>query len=157
VSGTVPSPRRAQFVLAAPPPVRALAIAAGLAVVGALLLVLWGVFDWPVGLAVLAVVLLVLGVALGASAVVLTAGVRTTDETDDQQITVARHGRSGAARWVDVYEVRVVGHRLTLRDKDGAGLVTVLNPRARANPVFLALMAEVQQRLDADRGYSPRP
>ena len=156
MSETVPSPRRAQFVLSAPPPVRALAIAAGLAVVGALLLVLWVVLDWPAGLAVLAVVLLVLGVALGVAALVLTARVRTTVQTDDQQMAVARAGRSSVARWVDVDEVKVVGHRLTLRNKEGAGLVTVLNPRARANPVFLALMAEVQQRLDADRGYSPR-
>jgi hypothetical protein len=133
-----------------------LAIAAGLAVVGALLLVLWGVLDWPVGLAVLAVALLVLGVALGVTALVLTARVRTTVETDDHQMAVARGGRSAVARWVDVDEVQVVGHRLTLRNKEGAGLVTVLNPRVRANPVFLALMAEVQQRLDADRGYSPR-
>ena len=52
-------------------------------------------------------------------------------------------------------EVRVVGHRLVLSRKEGEGSVSVLNPRMRANPTFLALMNEVQQRLDADRGYSP--
>ena len=41
-----------------------------------------------------------------------------------------------------------------LSRKEGEGSVSVLNPRMRANPTFLALMAEVQQRLDADRGYS---
>ena len=41
-----------------------------------------------------------------------------------------------------------------LNRKEGEGSVSVLNPRMRANPTFLALMAEVQQRLDADRGYS---
>lgn len=156
MSETGPSPRRAQFVLSARPPVRALAIAAGLAVVGALLLVLSEVFGWPVGLAALALVVLVLGVGLAATALVLTGRVRTTVQTDDEQIAVTRGGRNANARWADVKEVQVVGHRLTLRGEQGTGLVTVLNPRSRSNPVFLALMAEVQQRLDADRGYSPR-
>lgn len=153
MSGTEPGPRRAQFTLSAPPPVRALAIAAGLAVVGALLLVLWGALDWPVGLAVLAVVLLVLGVALGTAALVLTARAKSVVETDDHQISVRRAGQTTTAEWSAVAEVTVVGHRLTLRDQQGMGVVTVLNPRSRLNPVFLGLMTEVQQRLDSDRGY----
>jgi hypothetical protein len=76
-------------------------------------------------------------------------------------ITV-EHGRDRhELRWSEVADVRVVGHRLVLTRKpteggeQGQGSVSVLNPRMRANPTFLALMSEVQQRLDADRGYSP--
>lgn len=148
------SPGPAQFTLSAPPPVRALAIAAGLAVVGALLLVLSEVFGWPVGLAVLGVLLLVLGVALGVAALVLTARVRSVVQTDDAQIAVRRAGRTSTASWSRVGEVSVVGHRLTLRDKQDGSAVTVLNPRSRSNPAFLALLTEIQHRLDADRGYT---
>lgn len=151
---TQPEPRRGQFTLSAPPPVRALAIAAGLALVGALLLVLVAALDWSGVLTALAIVLLVLGVALATTALVLTARVRTVVRTDDDQITVQRAGRTAVASWSDVAKASVVGHRLILRDSEGQATVTVLNPRTRSNPTFLALMTEIQQRLDSDRGYS---
>jgi hypothetical protein len=153
VSAPLPA-REARFVLAAPPPVRALAIAAGLVVVGVALLVLTSAYGWPVGVLVLAVVLAVLGVALGLTALVLTRRTRSVVVSRPDAITV-EHGRDRhEIRWAEVGEVRVVGHRLVLSRKEGEGSVSVLNPRMRANPTFLALMTEVQQRLDADRGYS---
>ena len=146
--------RRARFVLAAPPPARALAISAALVVVGVLLLVLTSANAWPVGVLVLAVVLAVLGVALALTALVLTRRSRSTVLTTADGITV-EHGRTRSSLlWSEVGGARVVGHRLLLSRKEGEGSVSVLNPRMRANPTFLALMSEVQQRLDADRGYS---
>jgi hypothetical protein len=146
--------REARFVLAAPPPVRALAISAGLVVVGVVLLVLTSAYAWPVGVLVLSVVLVVLGVALAAVAMVLTRRIRSVVLSTPDSITV-EHGRDRhALAWSEIGEVRVVGHRLVLSRKEGEGSVSVLNPRMRANPTFLALMSEVQQRLDADRGYS---
>ena len=147
--------REARFVLAPPPPVRALAISAGLVVVGVVLLVLTSAYGWSTGVLVLAVVLAVLGVALGLVALVLTRRIRSVVLTSPDAITVEHAGSRRELRWAEVGEVRVVGHRLVLSRKEGEGSVSVLNPRMRANPTFLALMTEVQQRLDADRGYSP--
>jgi hypothetical protein len=153
---STPSPaREARFVLAAPPPVRALAIAAGLVVVGVVLLVLTSAYGWSVGILVLSVVLAVLGVALALAALVLTRRIRSVVSSTPDAITVEHAGERRELRWSEVGEVKVVGHRLVLTRKEGAGSVSVLNPRMRANPTFLALMNEVQQRLDADRGYSP--
>ncbi|SEP73925.1 YqeB family protein [Microlunatus flavus] len=147
--------REARFVLSAPPPVRALAIAAGLVVVGVGLLVLTSAYGWPVGVLVLAVVLAVLGVALGLTALLLTRRIRSTVLTTAERISVEHQGTTRTLPWSEVGGVRVVGHRLVLDAREGEGSVSVLNPRRRANPTFLALMTEVQQRLDADRGYSP--
>lgn len=147
--------REARFVLAPPPPVRALAISAGLVVVGVGLLVLTSAYGWPVGVLVLAVVLAVLGVALAVAALVLSRRIRSVVLSTPDAITVEHAGDRRALRWSEVDEVKVVGHRLVLTRKEGEGTVSVLNPRMRANPTFLALMSEVQQRLDADRGYSP--
>ena len=152
---STPLPARdARFVLAAPPPVRALAISAGLVVVGVVLLVLTSANRWPVGILVLSVVLAVLGVALGLTALVLTRRIRSVVLSTNDGITVEHDGGRRTLRWSEVGEVRIVGHRLVLTRKAGEGSVSVLNPRMRANPTFLALMADVQQRLDADRGYS---
>lgn len=153
---STPQPaREARFVLAAPPPVRALAIAGGLVVVGVVLLVLTSAYGWAVGVLVLSIVLVVLGVGLALAALILTRRIRSVVLSRPDTITV-EHGRDRhELRWSEVGEVRVVGHRLVLSRKEGQGSVSVLNPRMRANPTFLALMSEVQQRLDADRGYSP--
>ena len=122
--------------------------------VGVLLLVLASANAWPVGVLVLAVVLAVLGVALGLTALVMTRRIRSTVLSTADGISVEHAGQRSSLRWSEVGGVRVVGHRLLLSRKEGEGSVSVLNPRMRANPTFLALMAEVQQRLDADRGYS---
>jgi hypothetical protein len=158
---STPQPaREARFVLAAPPPVRALAISAGLVVIGVALLVLTSAYGWPVGILVLAVVLTVVGVALALAALVLTRRIRSIVLSTPDAITIQHGSDRHQLRWSEVGEVRVVGHRMVLTRKpndegtQGQGSVSVLNPRMRANPTFLALMSEVQQRLDADRGYS---
>ena len=151
-------PREARFVLAPPPPVRALAIAAGVVVVGVALLVLSSAYGWPVGVLVLSVALVVLGIALGLAALVLTRRIRSVVLSTPEGFTVEHRGERRSISWAEVSGVRLVGHRLVLSRKEGGeqtgGSVSVLNPRMRANPTFLALMSEVQQRLDADRGYS---
>jgi hypothetical protein len=74
--------------------------------------------------------------------------------TTTEGITIEHAGQRQTVRWSEIGGVRVVGHRLLLSRKEGDTGVSVLNPRRRSNPTFLALMTEVQQRLDADRGYS---
>ena len=153
MSTPVPA-RETRFVLSGPPPVRALAISAALVVVGVALLVLTSANGWGVGVLVLAVVLAVLGVALGLAALVLTRRIRSVVRTTPDAISVEHGADVRTLRWAEVAGVTVVGHRLVLSRKEGPGTVSVLNPRRRHNPTFLALMTEVQQRLDADRGYS---
>ena len=46
------------------------------------------------------------------------------------------------------------GSRLLLITKPGGGEdATVVNPRTASDATFNALIAEIQRRLDADRGY----
>ena len=157
MSPPAPTTGPTQFILTAPPPVRALAIAAGLTVIGAGTLVLGSAFGWPVGVAVAGIVLLGLGVGLAVAALILTARARTVIRADDQQLTVLRSGRSESARWASIGEVLLVGPRLTLRDQQGRTALVVLNRRARTDPAFVALSAEIARRLDADRGYGAPP
>jgi hypothetical protein len=50
--------------------------------------------------------------------------------------------------------VRRQGSRLLLIIKpEGGSDLTVLNPRAETDATFSALIAEIQKRLNADRGY----
>ncbi|MCW2812371.1 MAG: hypothetical protein JWP61_2829 [Friedmanniella sp.] len=144
-----------RFVLSAKPPVRALAIASGAALVGALLLVLSAVLDLPVVIAVIGAVVLAAGVALLVSALVLVARLRTTLVLGADQVTIVRGGETATLPWAQVGGVTLQGARLTLTGKDGAPGASVVNPRSSADPVFLSLLTAVQQRLDADRGYSP--
>ena len=48
-----------------------------------------------------------------------------------------------------------VGVDIGLVRKAGAE-VAVLNPRTPSDPTFLALLAAISRRLDADRGYRTR-
>ncbi len=155
MTSTAPGDPGQRFVLSAKPPVRALAIASAATLVGALLLVLSGVWGLPVAITVIGVVVLVAGVALLLSAVLLVARLRTTLTLGAEQITIVRGGDTVALPWSQVAGVSLRGARLTLTGKDGAPGASVLNPRSSANPVFLSLLTAIQQRLDADRGYSP--
>jgi len=144
------------FVLRPAPPVRALAITAGAALVAIVLLgiALSGRASTP--LTVVAVVLLVLGLALGLGAVVLTRRLRASVRVDDRAIAVRRGRRTDSVAWSDVDEVTLEGARLNLVAKSGAGLMLV-NPRTPADPTFVALLRAIQQRLDTSRGYRGRP
>ena len=154
MSAPTPATGPVQFILTAPPPVRALAIAAALTVIGAGVVVLASAWGWPVGVAVAAIVLIVLGLGLAVAALVLTARARTVVRADDEQLTVVRAGRSDSVRWASIGEVTLVGPRLALHDQQGRTALAVLNRRARTDPAFMALAAEIARRLDADRGYS---
>jgi hypothetical protein len=56
--------------------------------------------------------------------------------------------------WSAIEIVKRQGPRLLLITKpDGGEDATVLNPGASNDATFDALIAEIQRRLDADRGY----
>jgi hypothetical protein len=149
-----PRPPEAQFTLTAPPPVRSLAISAGAALIAAAMIVLGSALDLPQVLVFAGLALMIFAVALAVAAVALTARLRTTLILDPESITIMNGRRRRVVPWSMIDIVRRKGPRLLLITKPGSGAdLTVVNPRAGNDVVFSALIAEIQKRLDADRGY----
>ena len=141
-----------RFTLTAPPPVRALAIAAVTALVGAALMVASRVLDLGSVVLVVGVVGLGLAVVLAGAAVVLGARARADLVLGPDAVTVRRAGQAQRVPWADIDNVTLTGPRLTMVRKAGADLV-VVNPRTPTDPTFAALLAALSRRLDANRGY----
>ena len=146
-----------RFTLTAAPPVRALAIASVVAIVGAALMVSsralgLGAFVLAVGAAGLG-----FAVLLAIVAVVLVLRIRSTLVLDRDGITVIRARRTRRLSWSEIESVILTGPRLTLVTKaSDRGDVSVLNLRSRSDPTFLSLVRAIQGRLDANRGYRTR-
>lgn len=154
---STPTPSTQRFTLNAPPPVRPLAIAAVTVVVGAVLLVLRQALELPVAVAVLAGLLLVLGIALVLAALLLTTRLRTEVTLSSDAIHVLRHKQERSVSWREVTEVSLTHPRLSLLTAERSGGLVVVNPRQASDPVFSALVDQVRRRLDADRGYRDEP
>ena len=144
-----------RFTLTAPPPVRALAIAAVTALVGAGLVVASRVLDLGPVVLIVGLVGLGLAIALPVAALILGARARADLVMEPDAITVRRSGQERRVPWADIDTVTLTGPRRTLARKSGAALV-VVNPRTPTDPTFAALLSTIQQRLDADRGYPTR-
>ncbi len=143
-----------RFVLALRPPVRALAITAVMALLGALLVVSARVFELGLALVIIGGALLFLAVSLGAISALLVARFRSTVVLAADAITVIRGRRTSRVAWSAVDHVMLKGPRLTLVTKPDRGeAVTVVNPRTPTDPTFVSLVAAVRSRLNADRGY----
>jgi hypothetical protein len=146
--------RETRFALAAPPPVRSLAISAGAAVIAAAMIVLSSTLDLPQVVTAAGVGLLILAVVLAVVALVLTARLRTTLVLDPETITIIKGRRRRVVPWSMIDIVRRRGPRLLLiTQPEGGADVTVVNPGTATDATFDALIAEIQRRLDADRGY----
>ena len=143
------------FTLHARPPVRALAIAAGAEVIGALLLVGWGALDLPVAVAVVGGLVLAFGTVLVGAALVLSGRLRTQVHLGADEITVTRGGQRRSLAWSKVREVKLQHPQLHLVGPDLADGLVIVNPRADGDPLFASLMGAIRQRLDTDRGYRP--
>ena len=141
-----------RFTLTAPPPVRALAIAAVTALVGAGLMVASRALDLGAVVLVVGLVGLGLAVALAAAALVLVARVRAELVMEPEAITVRRSRQVQRVPWAEIDTVTLAGRRLALARKAGADVV-VINPRTPTDPTFVALLETISRRLDADRGY----
>jgi hypothetical protein len=142
-----------RYTLTAVPPVRPLAIAAGTVVIGAVLLVLWRSAALPLVVGVLAALLMVLGLALAIAALVLTARLRTEVRLEPAAFTVVRRGRQRSVPWDQVREVTLDHPRLTVIAAEPDDGLVVVNPRPATDPRFASLLAQVKQRLDAERGH----
>ena len=150
-------PHETRFALAAPPPVRSLAISAGAAVLAAAVIVLGSALDLPRAVTVAGAALLLLAVVLAVAAHVLTARLRTTLVLDADSITIIKGGRRRVVPWSMIDLVRRKGPRLLLITKpEGGADASVLNPGPATDARFDALIAEIGRRMDADRGYRRR-
>jgi hypothetical protein len=150
-----PRPQDARFTLTAPPPVRSLAISAGAAVIAAATIVLGSALDLPRVVPIAGVGLMIFAAVVAVLALVLTARLRTTLVLDPESITIIRGRRRRVVPWSTIDTVRSQGPRLLLitKPEGDASDTTVVNPRGETDATFSALIAEIQKRLNADRGY----
>lgn len=133
------------------PPVRAFAVAAGMAVLAVLLFMVPTWFDWPVVFPILGGVVLALAVGLVVLALSVARRMRVTVELDDAGLRVQGAGGTQSAQWADVVKVTRTTGRITLHRRDGSR-VSLVMPRGGAGDLN-ALGADIAKRLDVNRGY----
>jgi hypothetical protein len=123
-------------------------------VIAAGMIVLGSALDLPQVVMIAGIIVMIFAVALAFVAVALSVRLRTTLALDPESITIIRGRRRRVVGWSTIDIVRRQGPRLLLITKPGSGsAVTVINPRAETDATFSALIVEIQQRLDASRGY----
>ena len=145
---------RDRFALTGPPPVRTLAIAALVAMVGAALMV--GSRGLGLGPVVLVLGIAALGFALALAlvGVILVSRLRAILVLDTEGITLIRGRRTDRLSWSDIDSVDLEGQRLIFRTKRASRTrVSVINPRGRTDQTFTSLVKAIRIRLDANRGY----
>src|SRR5688500_4526836 len=124
----------------------------------AVMIVLGSVLDLPQVIMIAGVGLMIFAVILAVVALVLTVRLRTTLVLDPKSITIINGRRRQVVPWSMIDVVRQQGARLLLITKpEGGSDLTVLNPRAETDATSSALIAELQKRLNADRGYRKLP
>ena len=144
-----------RFVLRARTPLNALAMAAGLEVLGAILLVTWGALDLPLIVGILGGLLLAGGGGAMLAGVLAIRRFAQTVELGSKGVTLTTAQQSRTLAWSAVTQVTLNGRVLVLQTAQGDEPVEVLNPRGPAEATFGALMEALRARLDADRGYRP--
>lgn len=152
MSEPIERPPAHRFDLTAVPPVRAFAISAGAALLAIVLFVVWGETDLVATL-VLGVAVLLFAISLTTVALLLTRRLRTTVILAPETLTVTSGRETREQRWGDIDHVDLKGPRLTFTVKGEAPDLVVVNPRTPADTTFMTMLVEIQQRLDADRGY----
>lgn len=134
------------------PPVRAFAIAAVLAVVGAVLMLAGDMLKWgTVGL-VIGLTVIGLGVVLGLAGVGAMMRMRVTVELDDEGFTVLGPEGERSGAWSDVLRVTqsTSGRKITFHNRD----LSKLHLLSHSEGVEMArLRAAIVEQLDANRGY----
>jgi hypothetical protein len=150
------SERRAEtrFELAPPPPVRSLAISAVAALITVVMIVLRSALDLPAAVSIAAIVVMVFAIVLALVALVLAVRLRTILILDSRSITIIRRRHRTVLPWSRIDRVKMQGARLLLiTEPEDDPDVAVVDPRGSDDATFAALVAEIQSRLNADRGY----
>jgi len=137
-------------LLAPKPPVRAYAIAAVGAVVGAALIVAGSASELMPLLAA-GVVVLLLAVVLAVLALVVVLRVSTRVIMDDTGLEIRRVGRQQRIPWSEISTVKATRHHFIVVAKSGGA--EFVNPRDDEDRAVVAFMTAIRDRLDADRGY----
>lgn len=140
-----------QFVITSRPPVRAFAVAAALAVVGAIVAVIPAPAQWQT-------LLIILGLVFIVGAVVLVVAALTASRRQRVLVALTRSGyrvdgpsgvRTGT--WEDVTRVTASPGRITLHQGDDAR-VHLVAPGGQT-PQLHAIASAISRRLDDNRGY----
>lgn len=133
------------------PPLRALVLAASLMVVGAVLMLMADLLDWPLLLTGFGLVVLVTGLAVYAAAWWLARSMSVDVVLDDHGYRIQGPRISEVGTWGEIGRVTRGDGRITIHRKDGSLAQLVV---ARGGTADLdALGADFAVRLDADRGY----
>ncbi|MFT3971603.1 MAG: hypothetical protein QM695_15340 [Micropruina sp.] len=138
-------------VLTPPLPLRAVAVAALLAIVGAVLIVLPAALRLPVALAVVGWVLLVGAVALLVVAAVSWRRMRVVVEFTDDGFQITGPDSSEEGSWADVTKVTQAPTSLTIHQGPERRVRLVSQRGVTAEMVHLT--GDLTRRLDASRGY----
>jgi hypothetical protein len=147
-------PEQARFVLTALTPLRPLAISSVSAVIAAAMIVFGTALKLPKVVAIVGIGLMVVAVVLAMVALLLTARLRSTLILDSQSITITRGRHRRVVPWSMIQTVKMQEPRLLLITASEAKPdAEIINPRRSTDPTFAALIAEIQRRLNADRGY----
>jgi hypothetical protein len=129
-------------------------MSAGAAVIAATLLVLADALDLPQAVVIAGIGLLIFAILLAVLALVFTVRLRTTLILNADSITVVSGRHRRVVPWSMIEIVKRQGPRLLLITKPAGGrAATVVNPGRSSDATFAALIAEIQRRLNADRGY----
>ena len=139
-------------VLTPPLPLRAVAVAAALAVVGAVLIVLPAALRLPVAMAVAGWVLLVGAVALLVVAAVSWRRMRVRVEFSDEGYLISGPDAQEQGSWADVTKVTQAPTSLTIHHGPERRVRLVSHRGVTAEMVHLT--GDLTRRLDASRGYT---
>ncbi len=134
------------------PPLRALALAAVLMVVGLVLVLMAELLDGNLALTVIGLVVLALGLALFGTSWWASRVTRVQVLLDDDGYSIEGRDSALSGRWSDVGRVTRGSDRITLYRADGHR-VQLIVPSGHPSELD-NLGADIIRRLDADRGYS---
>jgi hypothetical protein len=133
------------------PPVRALALAGLLMLVGLVLMLMATLLEAGLPLTVIGLVVIGLGLGLFLASVWISGTMRVEVRLDEDGYAITARTTSQAGKWADVVRVTRGSDRITLHHKDGAGVQLVV-ARGRTDDLD-ALSSDIAARLDASRGY----
>lgn len=142
------------YILRPQPPMRAFALAAGLSMLGAILVVICAATHAHTAFMVISVIVLALGVLLLVAGLISMRRLRSYVDLTDDGYTVRTPGRTRSGAWDDVTKVTTSqeGAHLTLYQGQ-VGRTHILAPGNVASAEMLALGEDIASRLDQNRGY----
>ena len=138
------------YVIKPRPAVRAFALSAVLALLGAAVVVMASEYAWPVGVLALGVGVLVLSLGLIVLAFVARARMAVTVELSDEGYLVREPGGVRQGSWGEVTKVTEAPGRLTFHSGDEQRFHLVSQA---GSGELERIAAEVARRLDVNRGY----